>query len=1133
MDETAFWQQKLVQFFHDPPGKPYASYSGSGGHKVVAGKLFRAFTGVDLKFVHNPPDWAAAGADRPMLYVPWGKAGRVTVHWPSHPCITHPLAPGWVLDVRRPGDEGEARAQAEARKVLTGDLFEQQMANAGEPGYALPEGGWNDPQELRIGFVRCWRRFRDELIMRNKASDGHLQGDPLWEEMPTDSRCPDHSIWDHLKVTTALAFMRPHRTDSPKSWVRNRWQEGAQAPWMLRVELGPVQSFIAEARSSRDLWIGSFLLADLAWHAMLPIVRRYGPDSIVYPELRANPRADLWLADEYPDSLPAGADPSSFAALLPATFVALVPRGGAGHLAPVEELAKAARASVEDRWHELAGVVRRWLQETLKTDQGWGPIWDRQHRRCPVHLVWVAVPWLPMGHLDSADSLRGRALPVQEKTFRMPVSGDEIAAQDHQTVLARAERLAPWVPCDIWARYQHARDVYAHAHLAIHQIERGFDYALTHHQLRVRLGLRKATSTAADDLAGEGGEKCTVCGRRQALTSGSEDTLDRSRAAARALWKTKALDPDEEGTERLCGVCAMKRFLVEADQGAEPKFIGSFNRLWIGPRARFEEVADEHHLSEKRKIRVPFPSTATVAAQKYLAWLVEEPRLEAELAAVVAACRNARRAQTSFPRVLPRLAQAHHKASATGRAFLLYEAEDVVFPEALEGKARGLESHQPENAESLKNLIRAVRALRGAARKLCKAPGGARGKSEDQLPGKQIAVIRLDGDRTGRLLLGDAEAIGARWRDVIHPEAVEQIKKSEWLMKAGWGNLLEAKRLMGPSLHAFISRALAHFSHSIVPWVVEQEFSGRLIYAGGDDVLCLAPADGAFALAARLQQLYSAAWVIDTAPSADPWAWRRRGWEGAYDPSSARRRFAIPRRPDTQAPAVRLPVLESDELEAHASGDEADRPAVPADGLLLPMLGANASLSAGIAIGHYKTPLALLLRRSGALLKRAKTPFENERDPFPGDWKGRRALAVGHASRGGEKSEFVLPWASATSRLDGHHVLRRVQDAFELGTLPGRLPYKLREYAPSINAALKSLQEHRLTAEEISREEERLLRGIFRRCLESAETGVAEDAYRVWHHGIRLHHPEHPKRYADGLLLCRALAGFGRAGEEE
>ncbi|MEZ5584379.1 MAG: hypothetical protein R3F37_17935 [Candidatus Competibacteraceae bacterium] len=73
--------------------------------------------------------------------------------------------------------------------------------------------------------------------------------------------------------------------------------------------------------------------------------------------------------------------------------------------------------------------------------------------------------------------------------------------KDRTHIRARQNRLAPWIPNDVWARYEWAREVYAFTNLDYHQMERGFDYALTHHQLSTRHALRK--QTAADPLPQE------------------------------------------------------------------------------------------------------------------------------------------------------------------------------------------------------------------------------------------------------------------------------------------------------------------------------------------------------------------------------------------------------------------------------------------------------------------------------------------------------------------------------------------------------------------------------------------------------------------------------------------------------
>ncbi|MGH8525807.1 MAG: hypothetical protein ACREXY_16860, partial [Gammaproteobacteria bacterium] len=445
---------------------------------------------------------------------------------------------------------------------------------------------------------------------------------------------------------------------------------------------------------------------------------------------------------KHADALQEEANPSTFAAVLPSAFVALVPRDGDGHLETIEELAKQAKSEMGNRWKTLAGTVLEWFKRIKGKD--WDSycegIWERQHRQPPIYCTWVAVPWLHMGGIESAENLRSRALPAQHADFRKPAATDQAKAHaDHAVIDARRKRLAPWVPKEVWGHYELAREVFARSRLDYHQMERGFDYALTHHQLGARHALRKATDPAPNQ-AEEPGEKCTLCGQREALRNGgdSEQRLDSVRQRARQFWSHKDLDPDETGSERLCAVCAMKRLLVKADQEKESKTIGSFNKLWAGMDVDFEEIRDRDG-----EVLVPFPSTSTIAAQEFIDDLITDGRFENEITAVACACKAVGLQRTSFPRALPKLAPLHRASSDTIKEFLEYEAQDVVFPETSDGKAQGLRAKgKVADADNLDGLKMAVQALRKRVK-----------ESDEPInpPKTRIAVIRLDGDRMGRL----------------------------------------------------------------------------------------------------------------------------------------------------------------------------------------------------------------------------------------------------------------------------------------------------------------------------------------------------------------------------------------------
>lgn len=475
-----------------------------------------------------------------------------------------------------------------------------------------------------------------------------------------------------------------------------------------------MRDFIEQARKSRDLWVSSFLLAELVWHAMLPIVERYGPDAIVYPDLRGNPRVDNWLYHTHRDALP-GSEldyPTTHAALVPETFVAILPQGGAGHLKRLEDIAADCAKGMTARWRALAGEVRSWLVERTNSAPGWMPIWDRQHEHPPITSYWTAVRWQLPGKLQSPEELarltQGGALPAQDRKV-LPLPSAETLAEAQ----ARQHRLGVWMPADVWTHYERARTTFGRVNLPYLQNERGFDYALTHHELRMRQGLRKqeARYSAADGE--EPGEKCTQCRQREALydkTRQQEENIDGLRRRVKEFWQNKALDEEESGAERLCGICAFKRFLIEA--GGRN---GGINPVWGDP----DEL--ENETQRQDKMRFPFPSTSAVAAQEFLAKVAEstDPAVQEAVGNAVAAHRRTGLSRTLFAETLPQLHRAS-QASSLAREFLMIEPQESCFPDAFQTQVERVERDHGKGSrkhESFLALHKAAAALRRAAAK--------------------------------------------------------------------------------------------------------------------------------------------------------------------------------------------------------------------------------------------------------------------------------------------------------------------------------------------------------------------------------------------------------------------------------
>ena len=165
----------------------------------------------------------------------------------------------------------------------------------------------------------------------------------LWPLLPADTRVPDHTIWAHLDLASALAGAMAADADG--------------TPALLTMSFGPVQAFIAQARSTSDLWAGSHLLSRIAWEGLKVVCEELGPDAVIFPQLHGLPLGDAWVEQElggWPEGFEepfwkhAGTDANPlFAAALPNRFVAIVPASRAKEIA--KKVQKAAREWVMEQ----------------------------------------------------------------------------------------------------------------------------------------------------------------------------------------------------------------------------------------------------------------------------------------------------------------------------------------------------------------------------------------------------------------------------------------------------------------------------------------------------------------------------------------------------------------------------------------------------------------------------------------------------------------------------------------------------------------------------------------------------------------------------------------------------------------
>jgi CRISPR-associated protein Cmr2 len=146
---------------------------------------------------------------------------------------------------------------------------------------------------------------------------------------------------------------------------------------LMKVQVGPVQEFIAQARSTRDMWAGSYLLSRLTARAME--VFDAAGCGFVFPTLEGQPLYEMVTRKQTESDDPeAGLIPT-----LPNVFlVQALP-------AQVRELADKAEAAIHEELRELGNKCWSWMREH-EADSDWKKRWDAQLAAFP-SITWHAV----------------------------------------------------------------------------------------------------------------------------------------------------------------------------------------------------------------------------------------------------------------------------------------------------------------------------------------------------------------------------------------------------------------------------------------------------------------------------------------------------------------------------------------------------------------------------------------------------------------------------------------------------------------------------------------------------------------------------------------------------------------------
>ena len=157
--------------------------------------------------------------------------------------------------------------------------------------------------------------------------------------------------------------------------------------YYLSFSISPVQDFVSAARTTRDLWTGSYLLSWLTGHA----IKAIGCENLILPSIFENhPLLEAINGKLNPKSI-SQAMPPFLVPTIPNTFIAKVDD---------QEMAKASENAVRKEWLIICESVHQHLKDRLRsTEYGnhWDAFWNEQ-----VENYWdIQVVTVPIAEAES------------------------------------------------------------------------------------------------------------------------------------------------------------------------------------------------------------------------------------------------------------------------------------------------------------------------------------------------------------------------------------------------------------------------------------------------------------------------------------------------------------------------------------------------------------------------------------------------------------------------------------------------------------------------------------------------------------------------------------------------------------
>ncbi|NEQ64542.1 MAG: type III-B CRISPR-associated protein Cas10/Cmr2 [Symploca sp. SIO2D2] len=612
--------------------------------------------------------------------------------------------------------------------------------------------------------------------------------------MPAQTSLPDSSVWNYASLRAAFAgALAGYDLTTADLEKQGASDKPLSHPYLVTFTFCPVQELIKASRKMRDFWAGSWILHYLSAKICWRLAQQYGPDSLLYPSLYQQPLIDHWLLQEWPEAFKPWVKKVEQRPLLTAGFpnvlVLILPKD------KVSAAMQTAKQTLIETWRDLGKKVyqelhgkRRWMPQLQLNSHSWNG--------------WIEVQWqdywsaVPIG-VDQYNS----------QNQKIPLENEAIAQQE----------LAPWVEVQNSAYNLTKNKQKLFPAEELNFIRTAYQEQKPDQKVRVNVGswwpyifdqtrlALAATKNARNwQIPTAFGPRSTISGIGPVVHPGADWVTE---GDTKKHWRRHAGLFD--GTEQLNATETIKRGLEKilpkllADESTEfsESIAASYPDLTAGV-AGYLKVSADAEINH----RASFHAACDAIVKKF-SWaenVIKEMRGKWGIPLVD---------ESSAPKKYhPRLLNA---------GWLVEDAETDELEKLQQ------ELNRENDPIKIDSLNRQIKKLKEGYKE------GIQDIIDNYYPSNNptswYVLAAGDGDGMSEWLKGKKLK---NYRDYIAPNL--SIPDS---LQETFEQFLDLPKRMGPSTHSALSRALLDFSNQLVPYLTQQRYAGRLIYAGGDDVL--------------------------------------------------------------------------------------------------------------------------------------------------------------------------------------------------------------------------------------------------------------------------------------------------------